>query len=88
MLEHLTDSLLLAKKRLSETGGEVMLRRINRREYRNTMEDLFGLRVPDELIPPDDIILVLTDDQGYGDLACPWSRSRAKGVQSETEGRD
>ncbi len=32
-----------------------MLRRINRREYRNTMEDLFGLRVPDELIPPDDI---------------------------------
>ena len=55
VLEHLTDSLLLAKKRLSETGGEVMLRRINRREYRNTMEDLFGLRVPEELIPPDDI---------------------------------
>lgn len=55
VLEHLTDSLLLAKQRFSETGGEVMLRRINRREYRNTMEDLFGLRVPEELIPPDDI---------------------------------
>lgn len=55
VLEHLTDSLLLAKKRLSETGGEVMLRRINRREYRNTIEDLFGIRIPEELIPPNDI---------------------------------
>ncbi|MDH3583445.1 MAG: DUF1592 domain-containing protein, partial [Phycisphaerae bacterium] len=55
VLEHLTAGLMEAKRRFSETGGEVMLRRINRREYRNTMEDLFGLRVPDELIPPDDI---------------------------------
>ena len=55
VLDHLTSSLLEAKQLFSETGGEVMLRRINRREYRNTMEDLFGLRVPDELIPPDDI---------------------------------
>jgi len=55
VLEHLTDALLEAKQRFSETGGEVMLRRINRREYRNTMEDLFGLRVPGELIPPNDI---------------------------------
>ncbi len=55
VLDHLTSSLLEAKQRFAETGGEVMLRRINRREYRNTMEDLFGLRVPDELIPPDDI---------------------------------
>ena len=55
VLDHLTSTLLEAKQRFSETGGEVLLRRINRREYRNTMEDLFGLRVPEELIPPDDI---------------------------------
>lgn len=55
VLDHLTSSLLEAKQRFSETGGEVMLRRINRREYRNTMEDLFGLRVPEEVIPPNDI---------------------------------
>jgi len=46
VLDHLTSSLLEAKQRFSETGGEVMLRRINRREYRNTMEDLFqGKRI-------------------------------------------
>ena len=55
MLEHLTDSLLLAKKRLSESGGDVFLRRLNRREYQNTIEDLIGLKVNPELIPPDDI---------------------------------
>ena len=55
VLEHLTDSLLLAKKRLSESGGDVFLRRLNRREYQNTIEDLIGLKVNPELIPPDDI---------------------------------
>ena len=55
VLEHLTTSLAVAKKRLSESGGDVALRRINRREYRNTIQDLVGLRVPDELLPPDDI---------------------------------
>ncbi len=44
VLEHLTDSLLLAKKRLSESGGDVFLRRLNRREYQNTIEDLIGLK--------------------------------------------
>ena len=55
VLEHLTDSLLLAKQRFSATGGEVFLRRLNRREYRNTIEDLFGIRIPEEIIPPNDI---------------------------------
>ena len=55
VLDHLTSSLVEAKQRFSETGGEVMLRRINRREYRNTMEDLFGLRIPEDIIPPNDI---------------------------------
>ncbi|MDG2391647.1 MAG: DUF1592 domain-containing protein [Planctomycetaceae bacterium] len=55
VLAHLTDALTESKKRLSESGGDVALRRINRREYRNTIDHLFGLRVPDELLPPDDI---------------------------------
>lgn len=55
VLEHLTNSLLEARKRLAETGGDVFLRRINRREYRNTIEDLFGFTIPVDLIPEDDI---------------------------------
>lgn len=55
VLAHLTEALAESKKRLAESGGDVALRRINRREYRNTIDHLFGLRVPDELLPPDDI---------------------------------
>lgn len=55
VLSHLTEALSQSKKRLSETGGDTALRRINRREYKNTIDGLFGLRVPDELLPPDDI---------------------------------
>jgi len=55
VLAHLTDALTESKKRLSETGGDVVLRRMNRREYKYTIDQLFGLRVPEDLLPPDDI---------------------------------
>ena len=51
VLDHLTTSLVLAKKRLTEIGGEVVMRRINQREYRYTMEQIFGFKVPEELVP-------------------------------------
>ncbi|MEO1992694.1 MAG: c-type cytochrome domain-containing protein, partial [Pirellulales bacterium] len=46
VLAHLTEALTESKKRLSETGGDVVLRRMNRREYKYTIDQLFGLRVP------------------------------------------
>ena len=55
VLAHLTEALTESKKRLSETGGDVVLRRMNRREYKYTIDQLFGLRVPEDLLPPDDI---------------------------------
>lgn len=55
VLAHLTEGLAESKNRLSETGGDVALRRINRREYKYTIDQLFGLRVPEDLLPPDDI---------------------------------
>ncbi len=55
VLTHLTEALAESKERLSESGGDTALRRINSREYRNTIDELFGLRVPVELLPPDDI---------------------------------
>ena len=55
VLSHLTEALAESKKRLSESGGDTALRRINSREYKNTIDALFGLQVPAELLPPDDI---------------------------------
>ena len=55
VLAHLTEALTESKKRLSETGGDVVIRRMNRREYKYTIDQLFGLRVPEDLLPPDDI---------------------------------
>ena len=55
VLAHLTEALAESKQRLSETGGDTALRRINRREYKYTIDELFGFQVPDELLPPDDI---------------------------------
>lgn len=55
VLAHLTEALTESKQRLSETGGDTALRRINRREYKYTIDELFGFQVPDDLLPPDDI---------------------------------
>lgn len=55
VLSHLTEALAESKKRLAESGGDTALRRINSREYKNTIDALFGLQVPPELLPPDDI---------------------------------
>jgi len=50
---NLTQSLQIAQKRLSESGGVYKTRRINKREYRNTMKHLFGLNIAEEFIPDD-----------------------------------
>ncbi len=52
-LDVLTKSLVSARKRLTDHGGEIKLRRLNRREYSNTIRHLFGFDiVPDEM--PED----------------------------------
>ena len=50
--------LKAARKRASASGGLVLMRRLNRAEYSNTMRDLFSMRFlpgedPSELLPPD-----------------------------------
>lgn len=53
MLGTLTDSLLLARKRLTDHGGEIAMRRLNRREYVSTIRELFGFDVPLAMLPED-----------------------------------
>ena len=55
IIKHLTIALDTSKKRLSEDGGNIALRRINRREYRQTVEQLLGMNVPEVILPADSI---------------------------------
>ena len=53
VLDKLTGSILKARKRLTDHGGEIAMRRLNSREYANTIEALFGVQIPIEMVPDD-----------------------------------
>ena len=52
-LDILTGAVLEARDRLTDHGGEIKMRRLNRREYAATIEDLFGFQVLPHMIPED-----------------------------------
>jgi hypothetical protein len=56
VLSSLSQSLFDARKRLTENGREVVMRKLNQREYANTIFDIFGLRIPKDMIPTDENI--------------------------------
>jgi mono/diheme cytochrome c family protein len=45
VVAHLTQLAAAAQARLASTGGQTVLRRLNRREYLNTVSDLFALNL-------------------------------------------
>ena len=49
----LTEALQSAQKMLKDSGGEIALRRINRREYEATVKELLGIRLMAEGLPDD-----------------------------------
>lgn len=53
MLDLLTGALLQARRHLTDHGGEITMRRLNRREYSATIRDLFGFDVALDDIPED-----------------------------------
>jgi len=53
-LAELTGKLKDARRQLSDQGREVAMRRLNRREYVNSIERLFGFRVSTDSLPEDD----------------------------------
>jgi hypothetical protein len=54
VLAALTDGLKVARRQLSGQGREVSMRRLNRREYVNSIESLFGFRINPDSLPEDD----------------------------------
>jgi len=55
-LETLTKNLGEARERLNDAGGKVVLRRLNRREYQNTVRELFGVDVSIDSVPDDAVV--------------------------------
>ena len=52
-LETLTATLREARERLTDTGGSIVIRRLNKRDYKNTIRDLFGIDLDVEMLPQD-----------------------------------
>lgn len=53
LLEDLSTQMVVARRILSDNGGVITMRRLNRREYQNTIEALLGVR-PNVASLPDD----------------------------------
>lgn len=52
-LEDLSKQMVVARKVLSDSGGVITLRRLNRREYGNTIESLLGVHPDVSTLPVD-----------------------------------
>ena len=53
-LEMLSGTLVTARKTIADTHGQVTMRRLNRREYKNTLRDLLGVDMDVKELPADD----------------------------------
>ena len=53
-LEVLSKQMVVARKALADSGGVTVMRRLNRREYVNTIQDLLGVDVDPTDLPADD----------------------------------
>nr|WP_201723956.1 DUF1592 domain-containing protein [Rhodopirellula sp. SM50] len=52
-LDDLARTMVTARRALSDSGGRITMRRLNRREYRNTIEHLTGVKVDVGSLPTD-----------------------------------
>jgi hypothetical protein len=53
-LEALSKQMVIARKALADTGGVITMRRLNRREYVNTIRDLLAVEIDPGDLPADD----------------------------------
>ncbi len=52
-LDDLSRMLVAARDQLGDSGGEIAMRRLNRREYQNTIRDLLGVDINARELPAD-----------------------------------
>ena len=53
LLDDLAHVMVTARKTLADSGGAVTMRRLNRREYANTLRDLLGVEIDVHELPAD-----------------------------------
>ena len=53
LLQDLSQAIVVAGKTLADTGGRTTMRRLNRREYANTLRDLLGVEPRPDGLPAD-----------------------------------
>lgn len=53
LLDDLAHVMVAARKTLADSGGAVTMRRLNRREYGNTLRDLLGVEIDVQQLPAD-----------------------------------
>ena len=53
VMNSLTKTLVTARMRLTDNGGVITMRHLNRREYVNSIRDLFGINISEDAIPED-----------------------------------
>jgi mono/diheme cytochrome c family protein len=53
LLEDLSQAIVVAGKALADTGGRTTMRRLNRREYANTLRELLGVQPRPDGLPAD-----------------------------------
>ena len=52
-LDALSHTLMAARRSLGDSGGKITMRRLNRREYKNTLRDLLGVTIDVRDLPAD-----------------------------------
>jgi hypothetical protein len=52
-LDSLSHTLMAARRSLGDSGGMITMRRLNRREYKNTLRDLLGVDINVRELPAD-----------------------------------
>src|SRR6185503_6589258 len=53
LLDHLSHAMVVARKALGDPGGKITMRRLNRREYKNTIRELLGVDLDVSELPAD-----------------------------------
>jgi mono/diheme cytochrome c family protein len=81
-LDDLATAMVTARKALADQGGRIAMRRLNRREYKNTLHDLLGVQIDGSDLPAD------TSPLAFDTVGASLFMTASQFEQYEAIGRD